>query len=115
WKKKQGQKNVSLETCDLGLGAGVLKGAYAHLPRHFADTDRVMDLESRLLHCMTTVQGRTLEEATKRVFGNEDRLSEMEYLSAYIAGQSRGVPMAAGTRHPKEQAAFELGRKTYFY
>jgi sulfur-oxidizing protein SoxA len=115
WKKKQGPKNVSLETCDLGRGAGVLKGAYAQLPRHFADADRVMDLETRLLHCMMTIQGRSREEATKRVFGNEDRLSEMEYLSAYIAGQSRGVAMAPGTRHPKEQAAFELGRKTFFY
>ena len=115
WKKKQGPKNVSLETCDLGRGAGVLKGAYAQLPRHFADADRVMDLETRLLHCMTTIQGRSREEATKRVFGNEDRLSEMEYLSAYVAGQSRGARMAPGTRHPKEQAAFDLGRKTFFY
>jgi sulfur-oxidizing protein SoxA len=115
WKKKQGPKNVSLEACDVGLGAGVLKGAYAHLPRYFADADRVMDLETRLVHCMTALQGRSREDATKRVFGNEDRLSEMEYLSAYIAGQSRGMPMAPGTSHPKEQAAFELGRKTFFY
>jgi len=115
WKKKQGPQNVSLEACDLGLGAGVLKGAYAHLPRYFSDADRVMDLETRLLHCMTTLQGRSREDATKRVFGNEDRLSEMEYLSAYIAGQSRGMPMAPGTSHPKEQAAFALGRKTFFY
>jgi len=114
-KKKQGPKNVSLEACDLGLGAGVLKGAYAHLPRYFSDADRVMDLETRLLHCMTTLQGRPREDATKRVFGNEDRLSEMEYLSAYIAGQSRGMPMAPGTSHPKEQAAFALGRKAFFY
>ena len=41
WKKKQGPKNASLEQCDLGLGAGVLKGAYAHLPRYFGDADRV--------------------------------------------------------------------------
>ena len=115
WKKKQGPKNASLEQCDLGLGAGVLKGAYAHLPRYFGDADRVMDLEARLLHCMVTLQGRTREEATKRVFGNEDKLSEMEYLSAYVAGQSRGVKMAPGVAHPKEQAAFELGRKTFFY
>ena len=115
WKKKQGPKNASLEQCDLGLGAGVLKGAYAHLPRYFGDADRVMDLEARLLHCMITLQGRTRDEATKRVFGNEDKLSEMEYLSAYAAGQSRGVKMAPGMGHPKEQAAFELGRKTFFY
>jgi len=115
WKKRQGPKNVSLEQCDLGMGAGVVKGAYAHLPRWFKDTDRVMDLETRLLHCMMTQQGRSREEATKRVFGNEDRPSEMEYLSAYVAAESRGVPMQPGNSHPKEVAANELGRKLFFY
>ena len=90
WKKPQGPKNASLEKCDLGKGPGVLKGAYAALPRYFRDVDRVMDLETRLLHCMTTLQGRSREEITKRLFGNADRPSEMEYLSAYVAGQSRG-------------------------
>jgi len=64
WKKAQGPGNVSLEKCDLGQGAGVLKGAYARLPRYFKDADRVMDLETRLLHCMTTLQGRSRDEAT---------------------------------------------------
>jgi sulfur-oxidizing protein SoxA len=115
WKKPQGKSNVSLEGCDLGQGPGVLKGAYARLPRYFKDADRVMDLETRLLHCMTTLQGRSIDEATKRVFGNDDRPSEMEYLSAYIAAQSRGVKMAAGSTHPKEKEAFELGRKLFFH
>lgn len=115
WKKPQGPKHASLEKCDLGAGPGVLKGAYARLPRFFKDADRVMDLEARLLHCMQTIQGRSAEEATKRVFGNEDRPSEMEYLSAYIAGQSRGVPMAPGTGHPKEKQAIDLGRQLFFH
>lgn len=115
WKRKQGPKSASLEQCDLGQGSGVLKGAYAQLPRYFKDADRVMDLETRLLHCMMTLQGRSRDEATKRLFGNEDRLSEMEYLSAYIASESRGVPMAPGTAHPKETATFELGRKLFFH
>jgi sulfur-oxidizing protein SoxA len=115
WKKPQGPKNASLEKCDLGAGAGVLKGAYARLPRYFKDADRVMDLESRLLYCMQTLQGRSVDEATKRVFGNEDRPSEMEYLSAYVAGHSRGTVMAPGTAHPKEKQAFELGRKLFFH
>ena len=67
WKKSQGPKNVSLEKCDLGQGPGVLRGAYASLPRYFADVDRVMDLETRLLHCMMTLQGRSREEATKEI------------------------------------------------
>jgi L-cysteine S-thiosulfotransferase len=115
WKKPQGPAKVSLQKCDLGLGAGVLKGAYARLPRYFADADRVMDLESRLLHCMTTLQGRSAAEATKRVFGNENQPSEMELLSAYVAGQSRGAKMAPGSAHPKEKASFELGKALFFH
>jgi L-cysteine S-thiosulfotransferase len=115
WRKPQGPNNVSLEKCDLGMGPGVLKGAYARLPRYFKDADRVMDLESRLLYCMETLQGRSRKEATQRVFGNAERPSEMEYLSAYVAGHSRGVKMAPGMTHPKEKEAFELGRKLFFH
>jgi L-cysteine S-thiosulfotransferase len=115
WKKPQGPKNASLENCDLGQGPGVLKAAYARLPRYFKDADRVMDLETRLLHCMTTLQGRAREEATQRVFGNADRPSEMESLSAYIAAQSRGMKMAPGLSHPKEKQSIELGRALYFH
>src|SRR6266403_2956424 len=57
WKDKRGPKKVSLESCDLGLGAGVVRGAYAQLPRYFADADRVMDLESRNVRCMVTLLG----------------------------------------------------------
>jgi sulfur-oxidizing protein SoxA len=115
WKKAQGPNSVSLEKCDLGMGPGVVKGSYARLPRYFKDADRVMDLESRLLHCMATLQGRSTPEATQRVFGNEERPSEMEYLSAYIAAQSRGAKMAPGMAHPKEKAAYELGKALYFH
>ncbi|HEX7055381.1 MAG TPA: sulfur oxidation c-type cytochrome SoxA [Burkholderiales bacterium] len=115
WKKPQGPKHVSLERCDLGQGPGVLKGAYAALPRYFADADRVMDLETRLLWCMTTLQGRSREEATRRVFGNADTPSEMELLSAYVASFSNGMPLRPGTSHPKERAAYELGEKLFFH
>lgn len=115
WNKAAGPKQSSLQKCDLGLGPGVLKGAYAGLPRYFADADRVMDLESRLVHCMMSLQGRSREEATRRVFGTEDNPSELEYLSAYVAAQSRGAKLAPGTRHPREKAAIELGRKLFFH
>lgn len=115
WKKKQGPKNASLEACDLGLGAGKVQGAYSQLPRYFADADKVLDLEGRVLHCMTTLQGRTKEEATKRVFGNADRPSEFEYLVSYLVGQSRGYPMDAKLSHPKEKESYALGKKVFFY
>src|SRR4030095_9354027 len=52
WKQKRGPKNASLEPCDLGKGPGVVKGAFVELPRHFADSGKVQDLESRLVTCM---------------------------------------------------------------
>ena len=33
WKTPRGPKQATLERCDLGLGAGVVKGAYVKLPR----------------------------------------------------------------------------------
>src|SRR5574343_999293 len=56
WTEKRGPKNASLEQCDLGLGPGKLEGAYASLPKYFKDTNKVMDVESRLVHCMVTLQ-----------------------------------------------------------
>ena len=69
WKQKRGPKNASLERCDLGKGPGVVKGAYAELPRYFRDSDRVMDLETRLVHCMVALQGMKPEEAKRSPFG----------------------------------------------
>ena len=115
WKQKRGPKNVSLEGCDLGKGPGVVKGAYAGMPRYFADTDRVMDLESRLLHCMTTQQGFTAAEATKRVFGSGSSRSDFEALAAYVTAESRGVAMDAPMDHPKEKEAYRLGEKMFFF
>jgi len=57
WKKKRGPKNASLEKCDLGLGPGVVKGAYVSLPRYFDDVKKVQDLETRLVTCMDQHQG----------------------------------------------------------
>src|SRR5213592_1997428 len=91
WKQQRGPKNVSLERCDLGLGAGVVKGAYAQLPRYFADADRVMDLETRLVWCMVTLQGLSEADASKNPFGGPGRKSDMEALVAYVASESRGV------------------------
>src|SRR5690349_18399333 len=57
WKTAAGPNNVSLEKCDLGKGAGVVDGAFAELPRFFADAGKVMDLETRLMWCMEKLQG----------------------------------------------------------
>ncbi len=69
WKQPRGPAKVSLEKCDLGLGPGVVKGAYAQLPRYFADADRVMDLETRLVWCRVKLQGMSEADAMKNPFG----------------------------------------------
>ena len=56
WTEKRGPKNASLEQCDLGQGPGKVDGAYAALPKYFKDTNKVMDVESRLVHCMVTLR-----------------------------------------------------------
>lgn len=115
WKKKAGPKNVSLEQCDFGKGPGVLKGAYAALPRYFKDVNKVMDLEQRLLHCRMTLQGLSLADATKVPFGAAGKQSDIEPLVAYITSQSRGATMAVSTSHPLEKRAYEAGKQLFFY
>ena len=115
WKEKRGPKNTSLEQCDLGLGPGVVKGAYTVLPKYFADTDKVEDLESRLVTCMVTLQGFTLAEARNDPFGGPGKKVPMDALVAYVTSQSRGMKMNVSLAHPKEKEAYELGKRIFFY
>ena len=116
WKMRSGPKNASLEKCDLGLGPGVIKGAYAQLPRYFTDANRVMDLETRLVHCMVTLQGKSLEEVIKKPFSEQgERQTDLEALVAYIVDESRGMKIAVPQLHPMEKAAYARGEKAFFY
>jgi sulfur-oxidizing protein SoxA len=115
WKTQRGPKQVSLEQCDLGLGPGVVKGAYARLPRYFADANQVMDFETRLVHCMVTLQGIPRAEAVRNPFsGAGQRQTDIEALTAYVVEQSRGMKIAVPNSHPKERAAFDRGRYLFY-
>ncbi len=115
WKQKRGLKGASLEACDLGKGPGVVEGAYAELPRYFADADRVMDLETRLAHCMVTLQGFSASDATRRPFGAGSNRSDFEALAAWISAESKGVPMNVSLAHPKEKEAYRVGEKIFYF
>ena len=115
WKQPRGPKKAAFLLCDLGVGPGIVKGAYAKLPRYFADADRVMDLESRLVHCMITQQGFTPQEAKRNPFGSPDRKSDIEALVAYVTSESKGVKMDVPTRHAKEREAYALGEKMFYF
>lgn len=112
FKAAAGPKKVSLEKCDFGLGPGVLKGAYAQMPRYMADTNRVEDLETRLLHCMVTLQGRDANEIKSKRFANETRNesnTDWEKIVSYIGYQSDGMTLSMRQSHPKEQEAIKVG------
>ncbi len=114
WALARGTKNVSLQTCDLGEGAGKVEGVYAKLPRYFKDADRVMDLEQRLLWCMETVQGLDTKDVIKRRFSGPGVVSDMEDLVAYIAQKSSGLKFAVTLTNPKEQEVYAVGEAMFY-
>jgi len=114
WKQKRGTKDVSLETCDLGQGPGKLEGAFAKLPRYFKDSDKVMDLEQRLLWCMTNIQGLDTKDVIARRFSGPGKASDMEDLVAYIANKSNGMKIDIPFSHPKEQEMAAVGEALFY-
>ena len=114
WSLKRGAKNVSLETCDLGVGTGKLEGAYAKLPRYFADAGKVMDLEQRLLFCMTTLQELDTKDVIARRFSGPGRVSDMEDLVGFIANKSSGMKIEPQVSHPKEQEMLSVGEAMFY-
>jgi sulfur-oxidizing protein SoxA len=113
WKQKRGPKNASLEKCDLGKGPGVVKGAFVELPRYFADTGKVQDLESRLVTCMSTLQGFDAKEIAKTPFGRGEQ-ANVTALATWVAAESKGLPFNLPQSHPQERVAYEVGKRIFF-
>ena len=115
WKEKRGPKGASLEGCDLGKGPGKVEGAFAELPRYFSDADRVMDVESRLVWCMETLQGFARADILKRPYSKANQAgTELEALTTYVASKSRGSKFAPHLEHAKEAAMLSLGETLFF-
>jgi sulfur-oxidizing protein SoxA len=114
WKQKRGPKNASLEACDLGKGPGVVKGAWVEMPRHFADTGRVQDLESRLLTCMEILQGFSAAEIAKTPFGRDEQ-KNVTALATWIAASSRGMKFSLPQGHAEERRFYELGKRAFYF
>ena len=113
FRAKRGPKNESLESCDFGVGPGVLRGAYAQLPRFFADSGKVEDLESRLMTCMARIQGFG-DEAFPRHARGDPRMAELQRLALFVASQSNGMPIAAPLEHPREAEAYRIGEQLFY-
>jgi sulfur-oxidizing protein SoxA len=116
WRQARGPKNASLEKCDMGRGPGVTAGVAAQMPRYFADVKAVMDVESRLVHCMVELQGFSSEAVTARPFsGDGQKATEIEDLVAFLYDESRDMPVAVPQGHALEKASYERGKKIFYF
>jgi L-cysteine S-thiosulfotransferase len=115
WQEKGGPKRASLAACDLGKGPGKVEGAFAELPRYFADADQVMDLEARLVWCMEKLQGFDRSQIVKHPYSKADQAgTELEALATYVAGKSRGFRFTPSLDHAREREALAVGEALFF-
>jgi sulfur-oxidizing protein SoxA len=103
--QKRGPKNVSLEGCNFGLGAGKLEGAVAQLPRYFEDTRRVEDVDSRIRSCMTGLQGLKPEEIKR---------ADVIAVAFYLASLSNEAEMKVGLNTAQEKSLYALGEQLFW-
>ena len=113
WTQSRGPKKATLERCDLGRGPGVVKGVFVELPRYFPDTQRVQDLESRLLTCMETLQGFSAAEIANTPFGKGEQ-NNLTALATWIAAESKGLKFNLSQVHAQEKAMYAVGKRLFF-
>ena len=115
WKTPAGPNNVSLEKCDLGKGPGVVDGAFAELPRYFADAAKVMDLETRLLWCMEKLQGLKHADLVKKPYpGGGQPTKDLGAIATYVANKSSVMKFSAKLDKPEEKAVVQMGHDIFF-
>jgi sulfur-oxidizing protein SoxA len=115
WKTPAGPNKVSLEKCNLGKGAGVVDGAFAELPRYFADANKVMDLETRLMWCMEKLQGMKHEDLVKRPHpAGGQPVKDLGAIATYVANKSSGLKYAAKLDKPQEKAVVAEGHAIFY-
>ena len=115
WKTPKGEKKATLEACDLGKGPGVVDGAFAELPRYFADVDKVMDTETRVLWCREKLQGFTAEAFKKKPHpGGGAAVKDVGAIATWIATKSADKAFNAPVEHAKEKEAVAIGEALFF-
>lgn len=113
--QKRGPRSASLEQCNFGLGPGKLDGATAQLPRYFPDTDKVQDLESRLVTCMVQLQGFNRDDIVRRAISPAgSNGSDVEALALYVTSRSNGMKMNVSLSHQKEVDMYKAGEYLFF-
>jgi sulfur-oxidizing protein SoxA len=115
WTAPRGPNRVSLEQCDLGKGAGKVDGAFAELPRYFADAGRVMDVETRILWCMEKLQGFSRADLVKKPHpGGGQPVKDLGAIATYVASKSAGITFGAKLDDDRGKDAVALGEALFF-
>lgn len=99
---KRGPRQASLEGCDFGRGAGVTEGVVTVLPRYFADTQKVEDLDSRIRTCMVSQQGFTTAQVKR---------SEVIAVAFYLSSLSNEMPVNVQLTTAQEKSLYNLGEQ----
>jgi len=102
WKKKAGTADKACADCH-GDTAASMKGVAAHYPAFDKTLGQPIDLEQRINLCRTNHQ-----QATPLPFESRDLLA----ITAFIAKQSRGSPIEAGS-DPQLEPFIAKGRALY--
>jgi sulfur-oxidizing protein SoxA len=103
WRKPAGEDKKSCADCH-GDARQSMRGMAARYPSYDVATRRVVDLEERINLCQA-------REQKSDTFGRETK--DMLALSAYLALQSRGMPIAPSQNEALERS-IERGRAAYF-
>ena len=102
WSQRQGEAAKSCADCHSDA-ARTMRGVAARYPRHDPLLGRVVNLGERINACVVERQ-----KAPALAAESETLLS----LGAYVARQSRGMPLAVSIAGPA-RAAWETGRRIY--
>ena len=102
WREAAGAEGKSCATCH-GEASASMKGVAARYPVWDAAAKNLVNLEGRINQCRTQRQ-----KAEPLRFESEPLLA----LSAFVASQSRGMPVRASIAGPA-RAHFEAGRAQY--
>lgn len=102
WRVPAGPEGKSCASCH-GDAANSMKGAATRYPRIEPGAARVVDLEGRINLC---------RERNQRADPLARESDDLLGLTAFVAHQSRGMPVAV-TLDPRNPKSFENGRRLY--
>jgi L-cysteine S-thiosulfotransferase len=103
WRRKTGSADKACAGCHGEAGAS-MKGVATHYPAFDGERDRALDLAQRINLCRNEHQN-----ATSLPYESKELLA----LTAYVARQSRGLPIADPTVNERLRASLEAGRQTF--